>query len=91
MTLEDKRLNGAEELASRLEDFDGMKRANVDDYNSQITKISLFATPEEDANLHSLSQLVRNEITSSDMFNIKNIATPNENRREWYDIDITVL
>jgi len=87
----DKRLTEARELANEIESIDGIASASADDYTSNVTEVSFFATPEDDANLHSVSQLVKNKLEENDTFHIQYFNTPSETRRNWYDFDMTVF
>lgn len=89
--LEDKRLDAARGLADEIESLEGIEKASVDDYTSNVSEVSFFATPKDDANLHSVSQLVKNILEENEMFNIQYFNTPSETRRNWYDFDMTVF
>lgn len=86
--MSDQHLDEAKELARNIESIDGIASCSVDDWTPSKTSFSMFANYEDGANLHSVSQLVRNEIEKSDL-NIEYFNTPSQSRRDWYDFDVT--
>jgi uncharacterized metal-binding protein len=84
----DKHLSLAQEIAEEVESIEGIEWCNVDDYNNSKSEFSMFAGYEEDANLHSVSQLVRNTLENSEL-NIRCFYTPSQARRDWYDFELT--
>lgn len=87
----EQHLTQAKELAREIESIDGIKSCTVDDWTMSKTRFSMFATPEDDANLHSVSQLVRSTVHSSEFGFVGEFLTPSKTRRGWYDFDITIL
>lgn len=83
-------LEEAKELAKNIESIDGITNCNVDDWNRGKNEFSMFANYEDDANLHSVSQLVRSEINKSDL-SIQYFNTPSQANRDWYDFDVTAF
>lgn len=89
MSDKNKRIRKVKELVNELKNLDGIDRAFADDCDTEVMNISLYATPEDDANLRSLSQLVRNKIEEKDDFTMVYFDTPRDGRYSWYDFDLT--